>query len=397
MRALLAERAFPVNDIRFFASARSAGASCRGGAARSSWRTPPPPTSPGSTSPCSPTGRPRRCELRPAVAAAGADRGRQLLGLADGPGRTARGRGGEPTTRSDPPQGHRRQPQLHDDGRDAGARAAAPAAGLVRLQVATYQAVSGSGGAGVAELDEQVRSCRRPGRRLAFDGRAVDVPAPPSTPGRSPTTSCRWPARSSTTARARPTRSRSSATSRRKILHLPDLLVAGTCVRVPVFTGHSLAINAEFADAVGPEQATGCSPPPRRGADRRPDPARRRRSDPSYVGRIREDQSVPDGKGLVLFVSQRQPAQGGRAERGPDRRAGRSPAGQRRAGWRPWGRSVRRGRPRAHPSGDPRCGGDGGDVLSGLFRAGWNDGPHHRYRPAPERQAELEAKYGDHH
>ncbi len=63
------------------------------------------------------------------------------------------------------PQGDRGQPQLHDDGGHAGARAAARGAGLRRLVASTYQAVSGAGLAGVAELDEQVRQDRRQGRR----------------------------------------------------------------------------------------------------------------------------------------------------------------------------------------------------------------------------------------
>jgi aspartate-semialdehyde dehydrogenase len=90
----------------------------------------------------------------------------------------------------------------------------------------------------------------------------------------------------------------------RKILDIPDLLVSGTCVRVPVFTGHSLSINAEFerplsvqrarellADAAGVELLD--VPTPLHAAGR----------DPSYVGRLRSDPGVPDGRGLVLFVS----------------------------------------------------------------------------------------------
>ncbi|MDP9445171.1 MAG: aspartate-semialdehyde dehydrogenase, partial [Actinomycetota bacterium] len=90
----------------------------------------------------------------------------------------------------------------------------------------------------------------------------------------------------------------------RKILHAPDLAVAGTCVRVPVFTGHSLSVHAEFADPLSPvearhllEEAPGVAlidvPTPLQAAGR----------DPSYVGRLRADRSVPDGRGLVMFVS----------------------------------------------------------------------------------------------
>ncbi|MEN3265202.1 Asd/ArgC dimerization domain-containing protein, partial [Pseudonocardia sp.] len=90
----------------------------------------------------------------------------------------------------------------------------------------------------------------------------------------------------------------------RKILHIPDLLVAGTCVRVPVFTGHSLSIHAEFAEPLSPERATELlAAAPGVELAELPTPLGAAGNDPSYVGRIRVDQSVPEGRGLVLFVS----------------------------------------------------------------------------------------------
>ena len=120
----------------------------------------------------------------------------------------------------------------------------------------------------------------------------------------------------------------------RKILHIPDLLVSGTCVRVPVFTGHSLAIHAEFADDLSPDQATEIlRDAPGVALMDVPTPLDAAGRDPSFVGRIRADQSAPAGKGLVHVRQQRQPAQGCGAERGADRRAGQptswSPAGGR--------------------------------------------------------------------
>jgi len=90
----------------------------------------------------------------------------------------------------------------------------------------------------------------------------------------------------------------------RKILELPDLLVSGTCVRVPVFTGHSLSINAEFARPVSPERARELLD----GAagvvlSDIPTPLEAAGNDPSYVGRIRQDEGVPEGRGLALFIS----------------------------------------------------------------------------------------------
>jgi aspartate-semialdehyde dehydrogenase len=90
----------------------------------------------------------------------------------------------------------------------------------------------------------------------------------------------------------------------RKILHIPDLRVSGTCVRVPVFTGHSLAIHAEFADDLSPQEATELltAAPGVRLMDV-PTPLDAAGQDPSLVGRIRADQAAADGKGLIMFVS----------------------------------------------------------------------------------------------
>jgi aspartate-semialdehyde dehydrogenase len=90
----------------------------------------------------------------------------------------------------------------------------------------------------------------------------------------------------------------------RKILGIPDLLVSGTCVRVPVFTGHSLSVNAEFARPLSVARATSLltSAPGVRLTDV-PTPLQAAGADECLVGRIRADPGVPDGRGLVLFVS----------------------------------------------------------------------------------------------
>jgi aspartate-semialdehyde dehydrogenase len=90
----------------------------------------------------------------------------------------------------------------------------------------------------------------------------------------------------------------------RKILDIPELLVSGTCVRVPVFTGHSLQINAEFDRPLSPERATEVlSHAPGVQLEAVPTPLKAAGVDPSLVGRIRSDEGVPDGRGLALFVS----------------------------------------------------------------------------------------------
>jgi aspartate-semialdehyde dehydrogenase len=181
----------------------------------------------------------------------------------------------------------------------------AQAAGLERLRVATYQAVSGSGLAGVEELAGQVRAAvGQELEGLAHDGGAVDLPEPekyvaPIAFNVVPLAGNLVDDGSGETDEEQKLRNES-----RKILGLPDLAVAGTCVRVPVFTGHSLSIHAEFARPITPDEARKllADAPGVQLADV-PTPLAAAGADPSLVGRIRTDQSVPDGRGLVLFVS----------------------------------------------------------------------------------------------
>src|ERR671912_3021869 len=176
------------------------------------------------------------------------------------------------------------------------------AAHLVRLQVATYQAVSGSGGAGVAELDTQVKAVVDSAAELTHDGRAVTLPAPqkyakPIAYNVLPLAGSIVDDGSGETDEEQKLRNES-----RKILHIPDLLVAGTCVRVPVFTGHSLAVHAEFADDLPPERALELlAGAPRVAVVDVPTPLMAAGNHPSYVGRLRRDPTIEHG--LALFVS----------------------------------------------------------------------------------------------
>lgn len=180
------------------------------------------------------------------------------------------------------------------------------AAGLERLVVSTYQAVSGSGVAGVQELLGQVEGVLAQGDvdRLARDGSALDFPQPekyvaPIAFDVIPLAGAVVDDGSNETDEEKKLRNES-----RKILELPDLRVAGTCVRVPVFTGHSLSINAEFAREITPERAREVlSDAPGVTLEEVPTPLQAAGKDASFVGRIRADQSAPEGKGLVLFIS----------------------------------------------------------------------------------------------
>ncbi|CAI9387620.1 aspartate-semialdehyde dehydrogenase [Microbacterium sp. T2.11-28] len=179
-------------------------------------------------------------------------------------------------------------------------------AGLERLVVSTYQAVSGSGLAGAQELLGQVEGVLAQGRTLdlVHDGGAVDFPQPekyvaPIAFDVIPLAGNLVDDGLNETDEEKKLRNES-----RKILELPGLRVAGTCVRVPVFTGHSLSIHAEFAHDITPDRAREIlASAPGVALEEVPTPLQAAGNDPSYVGRIREDQSAPDGKGLVLFVS----------------------------------------------------------------------------------------------
>jgi aspartate-semialdehyde dehydrogenase len=175
---------------------------------------------------------------------------------------------------------------------------------LVRIVASTYQAVSGSGIAGVEELDGQAKAVIDKAAELTHDGSAVTFPDPvkyvrPIAFNVLPMAGSVVDDGSFETDEEQKLRNES-----RKILGIPDLRVSGTCVRVPVFTGHSLSLNVEFARPLSVERATELlSAAPGVELSDVPTPLQAAGRDPSYVGRIRQDQSVDDGRGLALFVS----------------------------------------------------------------------------------------------
>jgi len=177
-------------------------------------------------------------------------------------------------------------------------------AGLNRLVVSTYQAVSGSGLAGVQELADQVRAVAGEAEQLTHDGGALEFPEPqkyvrPIGFNVVPLAGNLVDDGSGETDEEQKLRNES-----RKILGIPDLLVSGTCVRVPVFTGHSLSINAEFERPISVDRATELlSAAPGVELSDVPNPLQAAGADRSFVGRIRADRSVAEGHGLVLFVS----------------------------------------------------------------------------------------------
>jgi aspartate-semialdehyde dehydrogenase len=175
-------------------------------------------------------------------------------------------------------------------------------AGLTALVATTYQAVSGSGLAGVAELDAQVRKVADRAAELAFDGDAVEFPEPgvykrPIAFNVLPLAGAIVDDGSFETDEEQKLRNES-----RKILGIPELKVSGTCVRVPVFSGHSLQVNLRFERPISVERAyelLGRAP----GVELSeiPTPLQAAGKDASFVGRIRVDETVENG--LALFLS----------------------------------------------------------------------------------------------
>jgi aspartate-semialdehyde dehydrogenase len=304
MRQLLAERSFPVAEIRFFASARSAGSTLpwEGVDVRVEDAATADPR--GLDIALFSAGGATSKELAPKFAAAGAtviDNSSAWRMDPDVPLVVAEVNGAEArnavkgiianpncTTMAAMPV----LKPLHDE------------AGLVRLIVSTYQAVSGAGLAGVEELDTQVRKVADTAAGLTHDGSSVAFPEPvkfarPIAFNVLPLAGSIVDDGEFETDEEKKLRNES-----RKILAIPSLLVSGTCVRVPVFTGHSLSINAEFARPLPVARALELlRAAPGVELSDIPTPLQAAGRDPSYVGRVRQDPGVDGSRGLALFVS----------------------------------------------------------------------------------------------
>jgi aspartate-semialdehyde dehydrogenase len=304
MRQILAERGFPISELRFFASARSAGSTLPWGDGEIEVEDAAVADPSGLDVALFSAGASTSRVQAPRFAEAGVtvidnssafrrDPDVPLIVAEVNPHALAEMRKGiianpNCTTMAAMPV----LKPLHDE------------AGLTRIVASTYQAVSGSGLAGVEELDVQVRAVADKATELAHDGSAVTFPEPvkyvrPIAFNVLPLAGSMVDDGTFETDEEQKLRNES-----RKILEVPELLVSGTCVRVPVFTGHSLSLNVEFARPLSVERATELlTGAPGVELSDVPTPLQAAGRDPSYVGRIRQDPGVPDGRGLALFVS----------------------------------------------------------------------------------------------
>lgn len=177
--------------------------------------------------------------------------------------------------------------------------------GLTRLIASSYQAVSGSGLKGVKELAEQVRAAASQDLEvLTLDGNAVQLPEPSTYVSHIAFNAIPFAGNLVDDGSEETDEEQKLRNESRKILEIPDLLVSGTCVRVPVFTTHGLAIHAEFANPVTPDQARALlAEAPGVQLKDVPTPKEAAGLDSCFVGRIRQDQAVPDGRGLAMFIT----------------------------------------------------------------------------------------------
>ncbi len=302
MRTVLAERSFPLDDVRFLASARSAGRRLPWGGGEVEVEVAETADYAGVDIALLSAGATASRTLSPRIAAAGAvviDNSSAWRMDPDVPLVV-------PEANAEAlraiPKGIVANPNcttmvaipvlkpLHDE------------AGLTRLIVSTYQAVSGGGVDAVRELAEQLSKTVESAADLTFDGSAVDYPPRSVYPVPIAHNVIPLQFKIVDDGSLETDEEQKYCNEARKILGLPDLAVTTTCVRVPVFTGHSAAIVCEFERPITPERATEVlRTAPGVELAEIPTPLMAAGRDVSYVGRIRRAQGAPDA--LALFVS----------------------------------------------------------------------------------------------
>jgi aspartate-semialdehyde dehydrogenase len=303
MRAILRERNFPVDEMRFFASSRSAGTTLVWNGTDVVVEDAAIADFSGIDIALASSGASSSRELAPRLAAAGAiviDNSSAWRMDSQVPLVVAEV---NPHTLRSIPKGIVANPNCTTMAAMPILKPLHAAAGLTSITVATYQAVSGAGLEGVDELASQLeKSLGHDVRALTFDGSTFPIDSGvkfPATIAHNviPLAGSIVDDGSLETGEEKKLRDES-----RKILEIPGLLVDATCVRVPVFTGHSLAITASFERALSPEEATALlEAAPGVVVTELPMPLLAAGRDPSYVGRIRRAETVVNG--LSFFIS----------------------------------------------------------------------------------------------
>jgi aspartate-semialdehyde dehydrogenase len=302
MRRVLAERAFPLDELRLFASARSAGRALSYGdgevvvedAATADYR--------GLDIVLFSAGGATSKALAPTVAAAGAVVIDNSSAWRMDPEVPLVVSEVNPHAVAERPKGIIANPNCTTMAAMPVLKPLHLEAGLTAMVATTYQAVSGSGLAGVAELDGQVRKVADRAAELTFDGSAVEFPEPSVYARTIAFNVLPLAGKIVDDGLGETDEEKKLRNESRKILEIPELKVSGTCVRVPVFTGHSLQVNARFARPLSPERAYELlAGAPGVALSEIPTPLQAAGQDPTYVGRIRRDDTVEHG--LALFCS----------------------------------------------------------------------------------------------
>ncbi|ETR78486.1 aspartate-semialdehyde dehydrogenase [Afipia sp. P52-10] len=300
MRELLAERRFPIASLRLFASARSAGVTLPWSGGTVAVEDAETANYAGLDIVFFSAGGAASLALAPRVAAAGAlviDNSSAWRGDPQVPLVVAEV---NPHALASIPKGIVANPNCTTMAGMPVLKPLHAAAGLKRLVVSTYQAASGAGAAGIRELAAQLAAPGQAAEQLAYHGDAVALPAPAKWP--VPLGFNVVPLNYRLVEDGYTEEEVKLRDETRKILEIPELPVAGTCVRVPVFTSHSLSINAEFERPLPVAEAIAilAGAPGVVLADV-PNPLAATGQDPVFVGRIRRDPTVTHG--LAMFVT----------------------------------------------------------------------------------------------
>ena len=305
MRALLAERNFPVASIRYFASARSAGTTLPWGDEDVVVEDVATADPSGIDIAVFSAGGGTSREHAPRFAAAGAIVVDNSSAFRNDPEVPLVVSEVNPHALDNIPKGIVANPNCTTMAAMPALKALHGEAGLARLIVSTYQAVSGSGLAGVRELDTQVRAAlEQDPTALVHDGGAVDFPEPQTYVAPIAFDVVALAGNLVDDGSAETDEEQKLRNESRKILELPALAVSGTCVRVPVFTGHALSINAEFDRPISADRARELLSKAA-GVELVdvPTPLEATGADVTFVGRVRQDPGVDGGRGLALFVA----------------------------------------------------------------------------------------------